>query len=101
MTRSTVRPADVERLAHHLLEGVDDVRIGDEVGVWLAESRRFRDFADVHRDKIRKKLRTAGDEAARADVRAELRSLGRCSTTDGSTSPSSPAARPAADRTSP
>jgi hypothetical protein len=72
MTRSTVRPADVERLAHHLLEGVDDVHLGDELGTWLTESPRFRRFVDVHRDKIRKKVRTAGDEAARADVRAEL-----------------------------
>ena len=72
MTRSTTRPAGVERLAHQLLEGVNDASLSDELGTWLTDSPRFRSFADAHRDKIRKKLRTAGDEAARTDVRAEL-----------------------------
>jgi hypothetical protein len=72
MTRSTVRSAGVDRLAQHLLNGVDDALMSDEFGAWLAESLRFRAFANANRDKIRKKLRTAGDEAARADVRAEL-----------------------------
>lgn len=72
MTRSTVRPADVERLVQHLLESVDDRLMIEELGAWLSGSPRFRGFVDVHRDKIRKKLRTAKDEAARADVRAEL-----------------------------
>ena len=40
---------------------------------WLAGSPRFRDFAEAHRDKIRKKLRTARDVEALRDVRAELR----------------------------
>jgi hypothetical protein len=72
VTRSTTRPAGVERLAHQLLEGVDDAPLSHELGAWLAASPRFRSFADAHRDKIRKKLRTAGDDAARTDVRAEL-----------------------------
>jgi hypothetical protein len=72
MTRSTTRPAGVERLAHQMLEGVDDASLSDELGTWLTDSPRFRSFADAHRDKIRKKLRTAGDDAARTDVRAEL-----------------------------
>ena len=37
-----------------------------------ARSRRFRAFADAHRQKIRKKLRTAHDPEAQSDVRAEL-----------------------------
>lgn len=44
-----------------------------EITGWLASSARFRAFADAHRDKIRKKLRTAADPDARRDVRAELR----------------------------
>jgi len=46
--------------------------IGAELVEWLAGSPRFRAFAEVHRAKIRKKLRTAGDDEARRDVRAEL-----------------------------
>jgi len=45
----------------------------DEVAGWLASSPSFRAFADAHRDKIRKKLRTAADAESRRDVRAELR----------------------------
>ena len=44
----------------------------DELAGWAAESRRFLEFADANRDKIGKKLRTAGDDDARRDVRAEL-----------------------------
>ena len=40
---------------------------------WLSGSKRFRAFAEAHRDKIRKKLRGAADAEARRDVRAELR----------------------------
>ena len=39
---------------------------------WLAGSAHFRAFAEDHRDKIRKKLRTAGDDESLLDVRAEL-----------------------------
>jgi hypothetical protein len=45
----------------------------DELGAWLAASPRFAAFAQAHRDKIRKKLRGATDDAARLDVKAELR----------------------------
>ena len=48
-----------------------DETTGD-IAAWLAESKRFRAFAEAHRDKIRKKLRGATDEDARRDVRAEL-----------------------------
>jgi hypothetical protein len=43
-----------------------------ELVAWLAGSARFRAFAEVHRDKIRKKLRVAADPEALKDVRAEL-----------------------------
>ena len=39
---------------------------------WLAGSARFRAFAEVHRDKIRKKLRGATDAEALRDVRETL-----------------------------
>ena len=45
----------------------------EELGDWLAGSRRFRSFAEAHRDKIHKKLRYATDVEARRNVRAELR----------------------------
>jgi hypothetical protein len=62
----------IERLADHLLPGADDDPMTDELVGWLAGSARFRAFADLHRDKIRKKLRGATDDEARRDVRAEL-----------------------------
>ena len=72
MPRSTTRPASAERLAQHLFDAVGDPVLAAEIEAWLVASPRFRSFADANRDKIRKKLRTAGDDAARGDVRAEL-----------------------------
>jgi hypothetical protein len=63
----------IERLVDHLFAGAHAAPMADEVGAWLASSKRFRAFADAHRDKIRKKLRGATDAEARLDVRAELR----------------------------
>ncbi len=57
----------------YLFDGAGDDPLADEVAGWLTASRRFRAFADAHRDKIRKKLRGAGDADARRDVRTELR----------------------------
>jgi hypothetical protein len=64
-------PTAVERLADELAPGGGPLR--DEIAGWLTSSRRFRSFADAHREKIRKKLRGATDPDARRDVRAELR----------------------------
>ncbi len=62
----------VERLARDLFElGHDDALAAELLG-WLAGSARFRAFAEAHRAKIRKKLRTAADAEALRDVRAEL-----------------------------
>jgi hypothetical protein len=44
----------------------------DELARWLVSSNAFRAFAEVHRGKIRKKLRGASDAESRRDVRAEL-----------------------------
>jgi len=62
----------VRRLADHLVDSAVDP-LSDDLLDWLAASSRFRAFAGEHRDKIRKKLRTAADPEARRDVRAELR----------------------------
>ena len=39
---------------------------------WMAASRRFRSFVEINRDKLRKKVRTARDEAALLDLEAEV-----------------------------
>jgi hypothetical protein len=43
-----------------------------ELTTWLADSPRFRAFADSYRDKIRKKYHGAADSEAIRDVRTEL-----------------------------
>jgi hypothetical protein len=71
MKRASTRGTALERLKLELLGSASD-ELADELGSWLAGSRRFRAFAETHRDKIRKKLRGAADPDARRDVRAEL-----------------------------
>ena len=73
MGRAAAESTTIRRLVAHL--STDDPMDGlaDELAGWLASSAGFRAFADAHRDKIRKKLRTATDPEARRDVRAELR----------------------------
>ena len=73
MARVAAPGTSVERLAHELFDGSLDDPLAAEVVGWLSGSRRFRAFAEAHRDKIRKKLRGATDADARRDVRAELR----------------------------
>jgi hypothetical protein len=62
----------VERLAQSLYDPEPGDVLATELIGWLAGSARFRAFAETYRDKIRKKLRRAGDADARRDVRAEL-----------------------------
>lgn len=62
----------VERLARDLYDRDPGDRMAEELVGWLAASARFRAFAEAHRDKVRKKLRTAADAEALRDVRAEL-----------------------------
>ena len=73
MPRARLARTSLERLAAHLAppSGADDPLAAELVG-WMAERSSFRDFADLHRDKIRKKLRSASDADARGDLRAEL-----------------------------
>ena len=71
MARTTAGTA-VGKLLQHLFGDVASDPFADDVAGWLGGSVRFRAFAEVHRDKIRKKLRSAADADARRDVRAEL-----------------------------
>jgi hypothetical protein len=73
MTSAAVPGPSVERLARDLLDGRPDDPLARDLLEWLATSARFRMFADAHRDKIRKKLRTAAGVEAVRDVRTELR----------------------------
>ena len=73
VTRTTSPSPSVERLAESLYEGVPSDPLAIELVDWLTGSARFRTFAESYRDKIRKKLRGAGDPEAVRDVRAELR----------------------------
>jgi hypothetical protein len=73
MGRAAAESTTIRRLVAHLSGEEPMDGLAEELGGWLASSARFRAFADAHRDKIRKKLRTAVDPDARRDVRAELR----------------------------
>ena len=72
MARATAPGTVVERLAQHLFDGLYGQPLAAEMIGWLAGSPRFRAFAEAHRDKIRKKLRSASESEALRDVRAEL-----------------------------
>ncbi len=77
MARESVPDTAVDRLVRYLFAGAPPAdsepdAVADELAGWLAASPRFRSFAELHRDKIRKKLRGAADAEARRDVRAEL-----------------------------
>jgi hypothetical protein len=61
----------VDRLVDHLTGGNSDA-FAVELRDWVAGSRRFRAFAETHRDKIRKKVRGARGMEPRLDLRAEL-----------------------------
>jgi hypothetical protein len=73
MTPASTHSASVQRLVQHLVGEAPSDPMADELAGWIAGSNRFRAFAEAHRDKIRKKLRTASDAEGRRDVRAELR----------------------------
>jgi hypothetical protein len=73
MARAAAPRTTVERLAQELFDGRPADPMAEEVATWLVGSKRFRSFAEAHRDKLRKKLRGATDVEARRDVRAELR----------------------------
>ena len=72
MARTKAPGTAVEKLAGHLLDRERQDPLTEELTMWLAGSARFRGFAEAHRAKIRKKLRTAADGEALRDVRTEL-----------------------------
>jgi hypothetical protein len=72
MTPGPAPSPSVERLASDLFDRDRSDPLTQELLAWLADSARFRSFAEAHRDKIRKKLRHATDAEALRDVRAEL-----------------------------
>jgi hypothetical protein len=75
MTTSLRRPTrwskKTDALVRHVALGCRPA-LQSELGHWLEDSSRFRDFVIAHQDKVRKKLSTS-DEESRLDVRAELR----------------------------
>ena len=54
------------------LFGADRFQLTADVGSWLIASPRFRAFAEIYRDKIRKKARGLRDEEGRRDLSFEL-----------------------------
>ena len=71
MLRPAASPS-VERLVRELDTREPSDATTDELARWLSASPRFRTFAETHRAKIHKKLRTATNAETRRDVRAEL-----------------------------
>ena len=71
---TALRKAEAE-LLEHILQGVRSplrASLQSELARWLAERRRFAELLSANRDKVRKKLRAAPDDASLLDVRAEL-----------------------------
>jgi hypothetical protein len=68
MPRPTI---PVDQLTSYLF-GAGDSPLVAEVGPWLAASPRFRAFAEMYRDKIRKKARGLREDEARRDFALEL-----------------------------
>src|SRR6059036_844322 len=54
------------------LFGEDHSPLAAQVGLWLVSSPRFRAFAEVYRDKIRKKARGLRDDEGLRDLAFEL-----------------------------
>jgi hypothetical protein len=73
VTDPSSEPPRILRLVADLVETPGPDPALAELPAWLAASPRFRAFAEINRDKIRKKLRGAAETEARLDVRAELR----------------------------
>jgi len=58
-----------------LLEFIFDGKshsLSASMDAWLTSSRRFTDFAEIYKDKIRKKIRTTQDQKTLLDLRLEL-----------------------------
>ncbi len=66
----------VDELTTHVF-GDARSHLAEQCTAWMTASRRFKTFIEVNRDKLRKKARNAGDDAARLDLEAEVRTAVR------------------------
>src|SRR5437879_11748289 len=67
-----IRPTiPIDELTGYLF-GPSDSSLAAEIGPWLVASPRFRAFAEIYRDKIRKKARGVRDDEGRRDLAFEL-----------------------------
>lgn len=73
MRPDTQHSSTAQRLVAYILDGTVEGPVADELYTWSAGSPRFRAFTETHRDKMRKKIRSAQGGEALRDVRAELR----------------------------
>jgi hypothetical protein len=61
-----------DELLGYIFDGQSSHLLAQPMAAWLASSRRFTDFVNTFRDKIRKKLRTVRDTEGLLDLRLEL-----------------------------
>lgn len=71
MNDQTSSPKLINELLTYLFEGQAHA-LRPSLEVWLADSRRFTNFVDTFRDKLRKKIRTMSDPERIQDLRLEL-----------------------------
>jgi hypothetical protein len=69
MPRPTI---PLDELIAYLFGGDHSALVATLVGPWLIASPRFRAFAEIYRDKIRKKARGLRDDEGRRDLAFEL-----------------------------
>lgn len=65
---------ETAELLRHVLQDLAQgpaVRLREDLGLWLGQ-RRFESLLAANKDKVRKKLRSAAEDGAVLDVRAEL-----------------------------
>lgn len=72
MAQRTVRVAGILAYLVEAVPPPERQGLDAQLGPWIEQSKRFVAFAEAHRDKIRRKLRTATEPGARDDVLAEL-----------------------------
>ena len=71
VTHSPASPKLIDDLLNYLFDGQSHL-LAAQIATWLGDSRRFTNFVDSFRDKIRKKLRTMQDAERLQDLRLEL-----------------------------
>jgi len=71
VTHPPASPKLIDDLLNYLFDGQSHL-LAAPIATWLGDSRRFTNFVDSFRDKIRKKLRTMQDPERLQDLRLEL-----------------------------